>query len=124
MIWVRWCIPGTKAAFRNALKFNPHILHFVGHGGFEVALDGYPSQGFLCFQGEDDLSDPMTADDLAVLLRNSSVRLAVMTACSSAKPAPMNPAGLNPYDTLAFEGVAQKLVTGISGVTVCSSNAV
>ena len=119
IISIQWCIPGTKRDFKDALrKFKPHIVHFIGHGGFEVDIDGNPAQGFLCFQDEQNYSDPMSADDLAVLLRNNpSVKLVIMTACSSAQPAPLDPLEIKPYDTLAFEGVAQKLISGASGVT-------
>jgi hypothetical protein len=121
IIWIRWCMPGTKSAFEEMLKdFNPHVVHFIGHGGFDTIQEGQAAQGYLCFKGENnDDSDPMTADDLAVLLRNTStpVGLFVMTACSSAQAAPLDPTDLRPYDILAFEGIAQKLVAGISGIT-------
>jgi hypothetical protein len=117
MIWLKWCIPATKTNFSNMLKdFNPHIIHFIGHGGFDDVV-GTTAQGYLCFEREDDNNtDPMTADDLSVFIRNSAVRLFITTACSSAKPA-ADEIQSTQYNTFAFEGVAQKLVSGISGIT-------
>ncbi|HSF51173.1 MAG TPA: CHAT domain-containing protein [Nitrososphaeraceae archaeon] len=127
-ILIRWCIPATKMAFDHMLTdFNPHVVHFIGHGGFDTNQEGGVSQGYLCFEQEDnDSSDPMTADDLAVLLRNTSspVGLFVLTSCSSAQPKDEfeEEEGYNTYlnkgyNPFAFEGVAQKLVAGTSGVT-------
>jgi hypothetical protein len=125
-IWVRWCIPATKMAFDHMLTdFNPHVVHFIGHGGFDTNQEGGVSQGYLSFKQEDnDYSDAMTADDLAVLLRNTSspVGLFIMTSCSSAKPRDDFKENYNTYlnqgyNPFAFEGIAQKLVAGTSGIT-------
>lgn len=106
----------TLAELGEALGRKPHIFHFIGHGGFEPGA----IQGHLCFirPGSTE-SAQVDAETLATLLRNSSVRLVVLTACSSAIPGPPI-AGLvdpGPLGTRAFDGVAQRLVKGISGVT-------
>jgi hypothetical protein len=97
-----------------------HVLHFIGHGGFDEVGDVEAPRAHLCFVRPDsDLSDPTDADTLAVLLRNTSVRLMVLTACASAAPTPAGPqaADPGPLGTGAFDGMAQRLVAGVSGLT-------
>jgi CHAT domain len=112
----------TRETVAAQLKAKPyHVLHFVGHGGFDVVGDVDTPRAHLCFVRPDsDLSDPTDAETLSVMLKNSGVRLLVITACSSASPTPPVPGNLldaGPLGTRAFDGVAQRAVAGVSGVT-------
>jgi hypothetical protein len=74
-----------------------HILHFVGHGGFDSAGQA----GLLLL--EDDREGPVTAtaDDLAIILDDhASLRLAVLNSCEGARSGTRDP----------FAGTAQTLV--------------
>ena len=74
-----------------------HILHFVGHGGFDTDKQ----DGFLIFEDERGSQQKVTGGDLSVLLRNHpSIRLAVVNACDGARSSSDDP----------FAGVAQTLV--------------
>jgi hypothetical protein len=74
-----------------------HILHFVGHGGFDAQVQ----DGFLIFEDERGSQQRVSGRDLSVLLRNHpSVRLAVINACDGARSSNDDP----------FAGVAQTLV--------------
>lgn len=91
-----------------------HVLHFVGHGGFDVVGDDPTPRAHLCFVRPDSGStDPVSADELTVLLRNTSIGLVVITGCSGAAPTPNQ----EPYAVGAFDGIAQRLVSGVTGVT-------
>lgn len=80
---------------QDALRQGPNVLHFIGHGGFDVDAGGY-----LVF--DDGRGGPQMADAevLASYLRGSSVRLAVLNACESARTDPAD----------SFAGVAPRLV--------------
>ena len=73
--------PGTLAAFLEEIQDGCQLFHFTGHG---TMIGG---EGFLIFEGEDGLSDPVDAGRLAQLLRGTSVRLALLNACESASAA-------------------------------------
>jgi hypothetical protein len=112
----------TRADVAAQLTRKPYqVLHFIGHGGFDVVGDVEAPRAHLCFVRPDGsgLSDPTDADTLTAILRNTDVRLVVITACSSAAPTPPIPGDpdAGPLGTGAFDGVAQRLVTGISPVT-------
>src|SRR5215472_11749566 len=88
---------GTLATLRRRARGEPfHILHFVGHGGFdEVAGDGV-----LHFESSTGLSDPIPGQMLGNILRDhETLRLAVLNACEGARQSNQNP----------FSGVAQSL---------------
>ena len=80
---------------QDALRRGPNVLHFIGHGGFDADAGGY-----LVF--DDGRGGPQMADAevLASYLRGSSVRLAVLNACESARTDPAD----------SFAGVAPRLV--------------
>jgi hypothetical protein len=74
-----------------------HVLHFVGHGGYDAATQS----GFLCFETERKGEKRVGAARLADLLRpHRSLRLVVLNACEG---------GRTSRDD-AFAGVAQSLV--------------
>ena len=60
-----------------------HILHFVGHGGF----DERGGEGVLALEAEDGSVYQLVASDLAMLLseQSSSLRLVLLNSCESAR---------------------------------------
>jgi hypothetical protein len=57
-----------------------HVLHFIGHGGFDSAAQ----EGVLVLADEKGRSHPLPASDLALLVeKHSSVRLVVLNACDT-----------------------------------------
>ncbi len=97
----------TRRELRRAFrKFDPHILHFSGHG--VLNKDG---EGALLLVGDDGNSAEVDADDLMVLLRSSSVKLVVLSACETAaineeaKVRGENPAILGVAPRLVWDGV-------------------
>lgn len=73
-------IVATVEALQDALRQGPNLLHFIGHGGFDAAVGGY-----LVLENDQGGPHPVDAEVLATLLRGSSVRLAVLNACESAR---------------------------------------
>jgi len=60
------------------------VLHFIGHGGFDPGRQ----EGFLALVGSDTKAAPLLATDLARLLETQvRLRLVVLNACHSARPA-------------------------------------
>jgi tetratricopeptide (TPR) repeat protein len=87
----------TMGDLRRALvRDSFHVLHYMGHGGFDEQ-----NGGVLLFADRTGHSVPVTAGDLGVLLRDHiSMRLAVLNACEGARTDPADP----------FAGVADTLV--------------
>jgi hypothetical protein len=93
------------------------VFHFIGHGGFDPVGSDPTSQAYICLLREDNhASDWFTAHDLANMLQNTPVRLAVFTACSSAAPTPDEPPDETLYPIGAFSGIAQRLLSDSSGI--------
>lgn len=123
-IAVEFLRPSTLRGLRERLsdtKRPPiHILHFDGHGAFGEESNGeeqqYPSdrkQGMLAFEDDDGKLDLVAAKRVAQVLQDSGVKLAVLTACQSAKS--------NEKD--AFSSVAAQLIrSGIDAVTAMSTS--
>ena len=112
---VEWefCDPPTPMELLQRLKKNPHVLHFVGHGAFDYDGDDPSPAPILCLEKPDRTSAKVDADTLDMMLRNSGVRLVVLSACSTAAPTPKQVG-----DTVGpFDGVAQRLVAGFSTVS-------
>jgi hypothetical protein len=88
----------SLAALQQQLRRNTyHILHFMGHGGF----DERSQDGVLLLEDEDRLGDRVSGQDLVTLLHDhSSLRLAVLNACEGARASRTDP----------FAGTAQSLV--------------
>ncbi len=88
-------ITASLDGLQDALRLGPHVLHFIGHGGFDEDVGGY-------LVLDDGRGGPQLADAevLASYLRGSSVRLVVLNACESARTDP----------TDSFAGVAPRLV--------------
>ncbi|WP_326721302.1 CHAT domain-containing protein [Streptomyces sp. NBC_00243] len=70
-----------------------HVLHFIGHGGF----DARAKEGTLALAGERGGTHLLGAGELAMLLAgHPSLRLAVLNACESGRAD-----GLNPFSSVA-----------------------
>ncbi len=115
--------PPTRAALRERLKDTKrpvHVLHFDGHGIFEGPIDPKNSlnkiggeQGKLAFEDADGKLDLVKAEDLAQILLDSGVRLAVLDACQSAMGSSEN----------AFSSVATRLIqSGVDAVVAMSAS--
>lgn len=94
---------GTFDALRRELlAAETHVLHFMGHGGF----DRERGRGTLSFEHDDGRRDAVSGADLARLLGDfDSLRLVVLNACHTAEAVDAD--GANP-----FAGVATALVRG------------
>lgn len=87
----------TYAALLGALRQQPHVFHFIGHGLFDTGTQ----QGLLYLQTADGSPDPLPAERLATVLTGcESLRLALLNACQ----------GATPGNRSAFAGVAQRLI--------------
>ena len=87
----------TLSELQRALRREYHILHFVGHGGFDEATQ----DGLLVFEDEQGRGNEVSATYLATLLHDAdSLRLAVLNACDGARGS----------RTDQFSGVAQSLL--------------
>ncbi len=100
-VTVEFLEQATPPALQARLwDWQPHALHFTGHGTFD---DG-TGAGALLFTDEQGGSRPVTGSQLAMLLSNApSVRLAYLNACQSAELSRSR--NLDP-----FSGVAAALV--------------
>src|SRR6266487_972393 len=89
---------GTLSALQRPLRLNEyHVLHFVGHGGW----DEEAQDGALALERVDGTSRLVTGRDLGLMIRgHRSLRLVVLNACEGARSAKDDP----------FGGVAQALV--------------
>lgn len=74
-----------------------HILHFIGHGGFNPTTE----DGLLLFSDEQGRGREVTGETLGTLLHDHRpLRLAVLNACEGARTSRSDP----------FAGVAQNLI--------------
>ena len=113
--------PPTLSALQTRLQDTRkpvHILHFDGHGVFEGEPDPHDGQrkhdgeqGKLAFEDAEGKLDLVKADDLAQVLQDSGVKLAVLDACQSAMGAADD----------AFSSVAARLIQGGVDATVAMS---
>lgn len=89
-------IPTLGELRRELLRDTYHVLHYMGHGGFDQQRGG-----FLMFTDDTGRAAQVTAADLGVMLRDhSSMRLAVLNACQAGRTDPHDP----------FAGVADALL--------------
>ena len=117
--------PPTLRALRERLgdsKLPPiHVLHFDGHGAFgdvAMARDGVRflskgPRGMLAFEDEEAKLELVSAEELAQVLQDSGVRLAVFTACQSAQGA---------MDDVFSSVAARLLKGGIDAVVAMSAS--
>ncbi len=93
--------PATLAALRARLEDTQrpvHIVHFDGHGTF----DEQKGKGLLAFENANGRLAPVNGAELARILGNRGIRLAVLTACQTAKSSAQD----------AFSSVATQLLQG------------
>ena len=90
--------PATWPALQARLRRGDiHILHFIGHGGFDAAA----GTGGLIFEDAAGHADEVSAETLAMLLHDhAALRLIFLNACEGARSGRSN----------SFAGVAQRLV--------------
>jgi hypothetical protein len=79
----------TLSALRQHLRRDDwHVLHFIGHGGF----DTHAKDGVLVLEDEAGGSRLVTAQALGVPLHNhDALRLVVLNACEGARSDPTDP---------------------------------
>ncbi len=119
--------PPTVAQLRTRLsnsKLPPiHILHFDGHGAFGktntvndgLHLQSNGPQGMLAFENENGTVNLIAAEELAQVLQDSGVKLAVFNACQSAVVG-------TDVDAI-FSSVATRMIqSGIDGVVAMSAS--
>jgi CHAT domain-containing protein len=82
------------AGRRRAARGEPfHILHFIGHGGFDKVVE----DGVLHFEDATGMSDPIQGYLLGNTLRDhTSLRLAVLNACEGARQSVEDPFQASP----------------------------
>ena len=78
-----WVAGQTYGHLEAAMDRGPwHVLHFVGHGGYDRALD----EGTLVLTDERGRTDRVGAEDLSRLLADHhTLRLVVLNACDTAR---------------------------------------
>jgi hypothetical protein len=83
LIKVTWLQGSTWRDLQRAMRGGPyHILHFVGHGGFDAAS----SEGVIALTDENGTSALMTATQLGRLLADhNSLRMVILNSCLGAK---------------------------------------
>jgi len=117
--------PPTLPALRKRLTDRKlpavQVLHFDGHGAFGdvwMSRDGLHlrssgPRGMLAFENEEGKQELVSAEDLAQVLQDSGVRLAVFTACQSAQGA---------MDDVFSSVAARLLKGGIDAVVAMSAS--
>lgn len=106
---IDYCEPPTRAELNARVQQDrPHVVHFIGHGDFDVVGPDPSPQPHLYFEDGTPARErqPADAEQLYGIVGNGNVPLVVLTACSSAAASP-NGAD---YPALAFEGLAEALV--------------
>jgi tetratricopeptide (TPR) repeat protein len=89
-------VPTLSELRRALMRDTFHVLHYMGHGGFDAQRGGV-----LLFTDRAGRSVPVTGGDLGVMLHDhTSLRLAVLNACEAGRTDPADP----------FAGVADTLV--------------
>lgn len=80
---------------QEVLRDNYWILHYIGHGNFDVGTGGY-----ILLSTEDGAGDEVDALTFSRHLRNTSLEIAVLNACRTAVQG----------QAAEFKGIAQRLV--------------
>ena len=89
-------VEATRSELLKSLDEEFHVLHFIGHGGFDAG------GGYLVLTGENGRADRLYGEDLGRLLHDSrsSLRLVVLNACEGGRASVTDP----------FAGAAQSLL--------------
>ncbi len=95
---IHWLQSATLQELQRELrKRDHHIFHFIGHGGYDSALD----DGVLLFEDETGQSRRVTGAQLGTMLADeTTLRLAVLNSCEGARTSSDDP----------FAGTAASLV--------------
>ncbi len=95
---IHWLQSATLPELQRELrKRDHHIFHFIGHGGYDSALD----DGVLLFEDEAGQSRRVTGAQLGTMLADeTTLRLAVLNSCEGARTSSDDP----------FAGTAASLV--------------
>ena len=120
LVQVDFCDPPTKMQFKRMIDDNSyHVVHFIGHGVFDIMGDDPTPMPYLLFVAPPGtpnagMSDPVDAETFRLCLNNANIRMVVLSACASAAasatvPSPNYP--MRPYD-----GLAQKLLAANGSV--------
>ena len=82
LVQIKWLDGDRWSDLAAEIRARPwHVLHFVGHGGFDEDSDS----GFLEFSDDQGNACPVLATDLGRLVAgNHDLRLVVLNACESA----------------------------------------
>lgn len=100
----------TEQALRSRLRiFQPHILHYVGHGA--ISPEG---EGLLVLVNDQNRAEPIRATEMGMMLQDHRVLIAVLNGCNT---------GAALEQDLA-QGVAQVLVREGVPVTVATTREV
>jgi tetratricopeptide (TPR) repeat protein len=78
--------PPTLEYLKRRLEDTSHpvsIIHFDGHGDIDDIENGQPS---LAFEDQTGRADPVSAEVLAQVVKDTSVQAVVLNACWSARP--------------------------------------
>lgn len=79
----------TWADLQGALDRSAHIVHFAGHGSFEVEMGEdygtFEGKGSLLFETPEGEADSRPAEEVALNLNQTGVRLVVLAACEGGK---------------------------------------
>src|SRR5688572_10311237 len=97
-VTIDWLEKPTLFALNKKLRPDTyHILHFIGHGGF----DGGTGEGGLLFEDDVGRGKPVSGDQLATIVRDKvNLRLVLLNSCEGARNSVKDP----------FSGVAASLV--------------
>jgi tetratricopeptide (TPR) repeat protein len=83
---VRWEDEASLERIHDALlDFDPHIIHYTGHGGFDGELGGV-----LLLEDGSDRSQNVSGTDLAERIAGRDVRLVVLSGCQTAEAKTMD----------------------------------
>lgn len=90
--------PMPLALQRRLRQSDVHLLHFIGHGGFDDAA----GEGILLFEDEQQNPLPVGSNQLVTLLsaEQQCLGLVVLNACQTAQASPTDP----------FTGLAQSII--------------
>jgi CHAT domain len=84
-----FCDPPTRVELARRFTTKYHVVHFVGHGGVGRTGSDPSPRAFVFLQDANKKPDPLDGESLDLLLRNNpSVRLVVITGCSTARLPP------------------------------------
>ena len=105
---VDFCEPPTFEKFAEMVQGERyHVVHFIGHGDFQIVSDPAPQPHLYFVDGTPNRwRKPADIEQLFGALRNGNIPLVVLTACSTAASSPNG----EDYPVAAFESLAHGLV--------------